>query len=384
MEYSDNKAERIKILHGDAYTVLKTLPDESVQCCITSPPYYLLRNYGIDGQIGIEPLHDCLGWATGNNCGKCYICHLRQVFSEVKRVLRRDGTLWLNIGDSYAGSGKAGNNPEYQKQHTEFGKSSKHKERFGPSVKPTGGLKNKDLMGIPWRTALALQADGWWLRSDIIWNKRRVMPESVTDRPTKGHEYIFLLTKSAKYFYDYFAIREKAVCPAGSKGGKGSKKRSSTNGVNSRPQEYAIYDGYRNKRTVWDVLPQGFKGYHFATFPEELIRPMILAGTSEKGRCANCGSPYVRKLEKTNDKIELPNGNLVEIPVTKTIGWEKTCKCNCSIIKPCVVLDPFNGSGTTGVVAIQHGVDYIGIEIKKEYIEMSEKRISKILGGKYE
>ncbi len=379
------------ILHGDAYTILKTLPDESVQCCITSPPYYLLRDYGVEGQIGIESLHDCLGWATGDNCGECYVCHLRQVFSEVRRVLRSDGILWLNIGDSYAGSGKAGNNPEYQKRHTEFGKPSKHKERFGPSVKPIGGLKNKDLMGVPWRTALALQSDGWWLRSDIIWNKSRVMPENVTDRPTKGHEYIFLLTKSAKYFYDSFAIREKAVCPLGSRGSKGSKERSSIKGVNSRPPEYAISDGYRNKRTVWDVLPQGFKEAHFATFPEELVRPMILAGTSEKGKCANCGSPYVRKLEK----IKNVHKTLVEFPVTKMIGWEKTCNCDCSTVEPCVVLDPFNGAGTTGVVAAQHGINYIGIEINKEYIEMSEKRISKvkvvdkvlldeIWGGEYE
>ena len=188
-------SEVITFLHGDAVEQLRTLPDCSVQCCVTSPPYYGLRDYSIAGQIGMEETPEL------------FVSKIVEVFREVKRVLRDDGTLWLNFGDSYNGSGKAGSNPEYQERHTEFGKPSIHESRFG---KPTHiqNLKPKDMIGIPWMVAFALRADGWYLRSDIIWSKPNPMPESVTDRPTKAHEYVFLMTKSARYYYDADAIRE--------------------------------------------------------------------------------------------------------------------------------------------------------------------------------
>jgi DNA modification methylase len=175
------------------------LADQSVHCVVTSPPYWALRDYGTPGQLGLEPLHDCLGWATSDNCGACYVCHMRAVFAEVWRVLRDDGTLWLNLGDSYNGSGGAGG--DYNPGGLKAGQPKYPGHRGA-------GLKVKDLVGIPWRVAFALQADGWYLRSDIIWAKPNPMPESVTDRPTKAHEYLFLFSKSPKYYYDAHAIRE--------------------------------------------------------------------------------------------------------------------------------------------------------------------------------
>ena len=277
------------IYHGDARNVLPTLDAESVQCVVTSPPYWGLRDYGIDNQIGLESTPDD------------YVQTMVEVFREVKRVLRDDGTLWLNLGDSYAGSGKGqmgdGTSANINnKQSTNKGSST------GGLPTDYGHMKPKDLVGIPWRVAFALQADGWYLRSDIVWAKGvsfcpdysgSVMPESVTDRPTKSHEYLFLLTKSARYYYDVDAVREN----------------------NS--------GHVRNLRSTWTINPQPYSEAHFATFPEKLVEPCVKAG-SQKGN---------------------------------------------------TVLDPFAGSGTTGLVAGKLGREFVGIELNPKYIRLANDRI---------
>jgi DNA modification methylase len=313
-----------KIYQGDVLKVLKTFPDESIHCCVTSPPYWGLRDYGLEGQLGLE------------STPEEYVEKMVEVFREVKRVLRKDGILWLNLGDTYAGSGKAGNNPEYQKRHMQFGKIE-IKERMGkpiPSMKI--GLKPKDLVGIPWMVAFALRADGWYLRQDIIWHKPNPMPESVKDRCTKAHEYIFLLSKSRHYYYDQEAIKEPAAydgrkdtllkgSPKYEKGvlpGQVAHSMAARGHERWKKNERGEY--VRNKRSVWTIPTKPFKEAHFATFPEKLIEPCILAGCPEGG----------------------------------------------------IVLDPFMGSGTTAVVALKHNRNYIGIELNPEYIKIAEKRVS--------
>ena len=303
-----------ELLQGDCLQQLATLPAASVQCCVTSPPYWGLRDYGTAGQLGLE--------ATPDE----YVANMVAVFRAVRRVLRDDGTLWLNLGDSYAGSGKGrmGDGSHAinggDKQHTNKGST------LGVLPESETGLKPKDLVGIPWRVAFALQADGWYLRQDIIWHKPNPMPESVTDRCTKAHEYIFLLTKSARYYYDNEAVKEDAVRAGDVPGGNGHYIQHSAGGHNK--------DGLtacgqkpvaetRNKRSVWTVTTKPFKGAHFATFPPDLIEPCILAGSAADT----------------------------------------------------LVLDPFSGAGTTGVVTVQHGRRYIGIELNPDYLEMSRKRI---------
>lgn len=291
--------DECEILAGDCLFNLQTLSDQCVNCCVTSPPYWGLRDYGVDGQMGLE------------STPEEYIERMVRVFREVRRVLRDDGTLWLNLGDSYnaynhnRGAASGAN----KKNHNVMPKSAK-----GLSC---GSLKNKDLVGIPWRVALALQADGWYLRQDIIWHKPNPMPESVRDRCTKAHEYIFLLSKSARYHYDYEAIKEPATYAGQSRGG--SKRRYEQNNAGMDCKEYAT----RNKRSVWSVKPRTFKGAHFATFPPELIEPCILAGCPEGG----------------------------------------------------TVLDPFAGSGTTAEVAIKHGRKAIMCELNPEYVDMIKKRL---------
>ena len=299
---------RPKLLSGDVKKVLKGLDPESVQCVVTSPPYWGLRDYGVDGQLGLEETPEE------------FVENMVDVFREVKRVLRTDGTVWMNLGDTYGKQVGKGFNT-----HEEDGSGNRvteMQEKHG-DIKVKTGLPSKNLVGIPWRVALALQADGWILRSDIIWHKPNPMPESVKDRPTKSHEYIFLLTKSQKYYYDHEAIKEKGVLPAGVKGAKGSAERFGTNLVNSRPPEYKIYDGTRNKRTVWPITTKPYPEAHFATFPEEIPEICIKAGT------------------KTGD----------------------------------LVLDPFIGSGTTCAVASRLGRNSIGIDLNEEYLKLARKRL---------
>ena len=376
------------LLLGNCLDVLATLPDESVQCCVTSPPYWGLRDYGIDGQLGLEETPDA------------YVEKMVAVFREVRRVLRDDGTLWLNLGDSY--SGVAGSSMDKERSKTiNFATLPKRKDL-------EGGLKHKDLAGIPWRVAFALQADGWWLRQDIIWHKPNPMPESVTDRCTKAHEYIFLLTKSARYYYDSEAVKERGVMVAGDSAGSMQRDTQETHGlgggnsgINLAKQKLAAElqeKGYsmRNKRSVWTVATKPFKGAHFATFPPDLIEPCILAGSAAKC-CAVCGAPWERVVERiaatskkcpktdtmyqaqggTGEKktgtIGMSGGGRID-GYSNTLGYQPTCECGGET-QPSMVLDPFSGAGTTGAVAVQHGRRYIGIELNPDYLEMSRKRI---------
>ena len=281
-----------EIKTGDALEVLKTMEEESVHCCVTSPPYWALRNYDHSDQLGQE------------STPEEYINKLVDILREVKRVLRSDGTLWLNLGDCYVGS------------------------RQLDGVK---GLKPKDMVGIPWRVAFALQEDGWYLRSDIIWHKNNCMPSPVKDRPTSSHEYIFLLSKSQKYYYDHEAIYEPLINPnrkdEGESGFGGLKHTSQPDKTTNSTYSGRKFDASKlkgkNKRDVWIVPTAHYKGSHVAVYPPKLIEPCILAG------CPDAGT----------------------------------------------VLDPFSGSGTTGVVSLQNGKKYIGIELNPEYVKLSEERI---------
>lgn len=382
---------------GDSLEVLKTLPDKGVHCCVTSPPYWGLRDYGVPGQIGLEPTPEE------------YVSRLVDVFREVRRVLRDDGTLWLNLGDSYTSGGR---------------NSYDHNPRPGRASRPKGGLqggtltvdmatipkpgipeglKPKDLVGIPWLVAFALRADGWYLRSDIIWHKPNPMPESVTDRPTKAHEYIFLLAKSERYYYDADAIKEP-VTPSTIDRGKvdfGGKKGREYKPVKGDPNYRAGHEQWgrtfdyrkscvngRNKRTVWTVATQPFLEAHFATFPPDLIRPCILAGTSPQS-CPVCGAPWKRVIEKTGHKNNRESAHVPNNTPTKTdsTGWAPTTRgtdkfipsCTCSNNDgsgKCIILDPFGGAGTTSLVAKQHGRNSIYIDINPEYTKIAIDRMN--------
>ena len=311
----------VRIHVGDARTVLQSLPAGSARCCVTSPPYFGLRDYGVDGQIGLEPTPDA------------YVSELVAVFREVRRVLSDDGTLWLNLGDSHAAMRDSKATPDTLRGDSD-GTAVAGASNRNPANLRAAGLKHKDLCGIPWRAAFALQADGWYLRSDIIWHKPNPMPESVTDRPTKSHEYLFLLAKSERYYYDADAIAEPATCRDArmvdgfvpkSDNGKWAGDAQSTDKRSPRTKsgnEY-VYNGTRNRRTVWTVPTSSFRGAHFATFPTALIEPCILAGSA--------------------------NGD--------------------------TVLDPFLGAGTTALVADRLGRDCVGIELNPAYAKMAERRI---------
>lgn len=316
-----------EILVGDAREVLRTLPEESVHCVVTSPPYWGLRCYGVAGQLGLE------------ESPAEYVEKMVTVFREVWRVMRPDGTLWLNMGDGYATTGSAGRAQRGLHELVERcspRKTPRKSNRAHQGVVPhpprrrkPPGFKLKDLIGMPWRLAFALQEDGWLLRTDIIWHKSNPMPESVRDRPTRCHEYIFLLSKSPRYFYDYRAVTEP-VSGGSHPRGKGVNPKAALNPTPGRVKQNASFSAavaglvsVRNRRTVWKVNTQCFHGAHFAVFPEKLVEPCILAGS--------------------------PRGGLV--------------------------LDPFAGSGTTGVVALRHGRDFIGIDLNPAYAEMARARL---------
>ena len=330
-----------RVIQGEALEGLGTLEPESVHCVVTSPPYWGLRDYGVEGQLGLEAVHDCSGWAKGETCGECYICRMRAVFAGVRRVLRRDGTCWLNMGDSY---------------------------------------RRKQLAGVPWRLALALQADGWYLRADVIWAKPNPMPHSVKDRPATAHEYVFLLTRRVKYYWDWEASREPAAAAnehdatgqgwhaPGQRPQTGTRpkrqhptalsfarhvnepERPGQSAKQHRPQRvpagwdtgpgshgeeksgrYAklvktspcVDHELRNMRSVWNIPTRPYNGAHFATFPPQLVE-----------RCIKAGCP---------------------------VGG--------------VVLDPFFGAGTVGVVALKLGRKFVGVELNPEYVRMAEARI---------
>lgn len=312
--------DRVTLYCGDALETLKRLPDESVHCCVTSPPYYGLRDYGVEGQLGLEQTPDE------------YIAKMVEVFREVRRVLRSDGTLWLNIGDSYDGSGKGRN---ADGTHQGGGKQGTSKGSIEGSISKTvtgGACKAKDLIGIPWMLAFALRSDGWWLRQDIIWAKPNPMPESVHDRCTKSHEYIFMLSKSVKYFYDAESVKEPAVSTeikkftdCGQDKQRGHSRRHA--GFNGRYAQRLQEEGaptLRNRRSVWHVTTKPYQGAHFAVFPPDLIEPCILAGCPTDG----------------------------------------------------AVIDPFAGSGTTGMVASMHNRNSVLIELNPQYCELIKERVT--------
>jgi len=382
----------IRILVGDVRERLKSLEPETIQTCCTSPPYWNLRNYGIEGQIGLE--------ATPEE----YVQTMVEVFREVWRVLRKDGCLWINLGDSFAGSGGA-----HTKDHANPG-LSRSAERDGVPhyradggrgpAKRGGGLKAKDLVGIPWRVAFALQDDGWWLRRDIIWHKSNPMPESVTDRPTSSHEYVFLLSKSARYFYDAEAVKEGCSENTHTRGPEFHelpKVQEADSGIKNNSSFAAATWGpvtSRNPRSVWTIPTFSFKGSHFATFPPALVEPCVKAGTSERGCCPKCRKPYRRIVEKkkgdnqsfkgssfTAGKTavhQLERASAEERTATAvTLGWEPSCKCqDTGEPVACTVLDIFGGSGTTGMVADRLGRDAILIELNPAYALLAKNRIT--------
>jgi DNA modification methylase len=488
-----NGDEPFTIMVGDVLDRLRALPDGCVQTAITSPPYWALRDYGLpptvwnadpecghtwteagSTMVGNDPsVKSTLQYGTGPNpgdkyssdtpqrteasrgafCTECgawrgclgleptpdlYVAHIVEVFREVWRVLRPDGTAWLNLGDSYASGGPQTTGRNDVDRETPGGRGGSFRGGtrtvipdngqgqsgiFGGDHKYNGvrgrggmaeGLKPKDMVGIPWRVAFALQADGWWLRSDIVWSKPNPMPESITDRPTKAHEYLFLLARGQRYFYDHDAVRERAsavslarIAQTGFEDQNGGVK-DYANGVNPNRsarkalENFALNPG-RNLRDVWHIATQPYEEAHFATYPPKLIEPCVKAGTSEYGRCATCSAPFERVLEQVNpdakttgrhyDQAEvnegrgvltggsvggnrLTSGNLTndELGVWQTIGWKRTCNHEGEPM-PSVVLDMFAGSGTTGAVALRNGRRFIGIDLNPEYAELARQRI---------
>ncbi|MDA1258798.1 MAG: site-specific DNA-methyltransferase, partial [Chloroflexi bacterium] len=342
----------IDIRVGDCRDLLRAMPDASVHMCVTSPPYWGQRDYGVDGMIGLEASVD--EWVAA----------IVEVASEVRRVLRDDGTFWLNLGDKYNSPG-----PNNHGKSTVVHRGTPAEKWNQPTGRRNPVLKPKDLMGLPWRVAFALQADGWWLRSDIIWAKPNPMPSSVTDRPSTAHEYVFLLTKAARYFYDTEAVREPVLaaslerCEAGFvTSARDGAVAGVSIGANKRTR-YGLRESFvakatRNHRSVWTIPTAPFPGEHFATYPPKLVEPCIKAGTSEHGVCAECGAPFERG----------------ETP-TRSTGWRATCAHDAERV-PATVLDPFSGAGTTGLVAQRLGRNYIGLELNPTYAEMSRKRIA--------
>lgn len=384
------------------------------------------------GQIGLEETPEK------------YVAKMVEIFREVRRILRNDGTLWLNLGDSHAGSwgnyhpnSPPGKHGQRLKETQRWNRPAYDDQARLPPTANCPGLKPKDLCGVPWRVAFALQADGWWLRSDIIWEKPNPMPESVTDRPTRAHEYLFLLAKSSRYFYDAEAIREPVTLSsikryelaegrsenppaygdykAGSGrgqsrgqhadhlvlGGKRDKQRGHSrrhDGFNDRWDLMTMEEQcalMRNKRSVWEIATEPFLEAHFATFPQKLVEPCILAGTSEKGACGKCGAPQERMVERTvlpppdrqnNNRFKHDSmtthgegeATLRNVVRKETYGWRPACPCNAGTM-PCIVLDPFMGSGTSALVALRLNRNFLGIELNPDYVKMAESRISQEL-----
>jgi DNA modification methylase len=460
--------EGVTLCTGDALAVLRSLPAESVHCCVTSPPYWGLRDYGTakweGGDAGCDHKtgrdKPVASTVTGgiphmgsegiqrDACAKCgarrvdsqlgleptpglYVQHMVEVFREVRRVLRPEGTLWLVLGDSYNGAGpRTGTNGK----GNERGQGKKH-------TTSVSTLKPKDLVGIPWMVAFALRADGWWLRSDVIWAKPNPMPESVTDRPTRSHEYVFLLTKSVHYFYDAEAVKEpqkpctterykygwNGVDDDGSNGSRtGSAYKKMKQGMTMG--EAMGGNGKRNRRSVWFIATQPYSGAHFACYPEKLVEPCIKAGTSERGCCPKCGAPWARVVKREKDsEMGRATGKSGQVfgktrgsssstlalqwqgwtehgPRHITLGWSPTCECYGALREqfgytdeeltpelfrllgyhlseglppvPCTVLDPFAGSGTTGQVAVELGRRAVLIDLNPEYRPMQVERVA--------
>lgn len=413
----------VRIMVGDSRQLLKALPATSVHCVVTSPPYWGLRDYGVAGQIGLE------------KTPQEFVQAMVEIFREVHRVLRPEGTCWVNLGDTYFSDGGHTDGDclerrgAYRIGRRPMDNYRAHRKRVGAGA--DWNLKPKDLCMIPARVAIALQEDGWWLRSDVVWNKPNGMPEAVKDRPVRAHEFIFLLTKSERYFYDSDATREPAKAPEDSQpediARAFNRKRATTidprqdsivappqlvtngnkvrkvahQGEGSRTNTHLGYSfpwagTTALKRDVWTVTSKPFKGAHFATFPPDLIEPCIKAGTSAHGACSVCGAPWQRQVEKefipqpdvseahgvrgagTQKPLDASNG-LQGYPrgtsLVKTLGWAPSCKCELAAVVPCIVLDPFGGAGTTGLVADRLGRDAVLLELNPEYAAMTKARL---------
>ena len=447
----------VLLLHANSLHI--PLQDQSVHMVCTSPPYWGLRDYGtgqwhggdpacahtrqtsaqeasittasrpgnvnheregwrggicgkcgaqrVDEQLGLEAIPDCLGWATGSVCGTCWICHMVAVFREVWRVLRDDGTLWLNLGDSYAAN-RGHQVPD--SKHVNVGNNH--------PAKVPDGLKSKDLCGMPWRLALALQAQGWYLRSDCIWAKPNPLPESVTDRPTKAHEYVFLFSKSPHYFWDQEGVREKAVSEglptAESLRGKSWHDHTKRLELGQRfeggsTKFRCVPEHGRNLRTVWTIATEPYAGAHYACFPSALVERCIKAGTSQYGVCPQCQAPWIRTVERLLGETPGANGSSFERGKThdarvalaavghgertatrQTTGWQPSCNCCCRCDDgycvghpgpyapvPAIVFDPFVGSGTVPLVARALGRHGIGCDLSYPYLhDQARTRLS--------
>lgn len=382
----------VQWLLGNAADQLRTLPAQSVQCVCTSPPYYGLRSYdGGEAEIGQE------------DTPQLYVQRLVEVFRAVRRVLRDDGVLFLNLGDSWNST------PVGRFNGGGFKDGSKGRDLSGVATsgvknkREASGLPPKNLLGIPWRVAFALQADGWYLRQDLIWAKTSCLPESVTSRFTKSHEYIFLLSKNEHYFFDNVAVKEPVAASTRARlaqnvGAQAGSARvpGKTNGAMK-----AVGDGEtRNRRSVWSIKlrglrhpkgrrsvmvisPKGFRGAHFAVYPPEIPEVAIRAGTSEHGACTSCGTPWQR--------TRVPRQNLTEagaavgndparkgnVPATKRApsGFAQACRCPSTDVRPCIVLDPFGGAGTTSLVASDLGRDSIYIDLNPGYLALAQARV---------
>lgn len=454
----------LTLLTGNCLDILPTLADQSVQCVVTSPPYFGLRDYGtaawdggdaacdhlgqplvstkstlrldgrehlgpydgeknrttgtpyrdqcakcgarrVDQQLGLEKLHDCLSWARdGWFCeAGCYVCALRRVFEQLRRVLRDDGVVFLNLGDSYATNGATG------PQGASGQRATRTFTAAGMPAKIGSGIKPKDLIGIPWRVALALQADGWWLRADCIWHKPNGMPSSVQDRPTLNHEYVFILAKSERYYWDAVAVAEPSTATENRGGAHKVQQLVPSDGAkNDGFGERWQPNGTRNLRSVWTIATSPFKGSHFAVFPPKLVERCILAGTSPQA-CEVCGAPWARVVErgagftdglcngcgqsrakhkqggksamraqnwgKNADSTTMLDDGAVPCGAGTTTGWAPTCQCQGTTgAGRCTVLDPFSGSGTTLRVAVQHGRNAIGIDLNLDYEKLQRAR----------
>lgn len=444
-----------RVLEGDCRERLRELPTGSVHCVVTSPPYWGLRVYGgwrmqlmwgEGDRFTVSRRHPerwwtRIRWRASQRSGgvfvpdssiwigalgleptpEMYVDHLVEIFREVRRVLRDDGVVWLNLGDSYAGSwGNYGARSGKQRTrvserwHRRAYEDPRHGWTGLPPTASVISLKRKNLCGIPWRVALSLQAHGWYLRSDVIWAKPNPLPESVRDRPTRSHEYVFLLIKSDRYFYDAEAVKEPLARPEELTrevpfvfGGR-RKYRGYGTRLHSGNEYRGVLTG-RNRRTVWTIATQPFPEGHFATMPPRLAEICILAGTSAFGCCPRCGAPYRRMVEKkepdhewqhlcgadasggyrgkarkdyASAKAQDPSAVkarvLAGMRKTFTVGWRPTCSCDAGPPRPCVVLDPFAGAGTTLYVAERLGRDSIGIELNPDYVEITKRRMATV------
>jgi DNA modification methylase len=425
MPFNSSIINGASIICGNALERLREFPDNTFHCCITSPPYYSLRDYGTaqweggssncdhlrPAAHGYRPFetstlgpkkdgisetnsahrHEVKRQQYKETCAKCgairidkqigleqtpeeYIQKLVGVFREVRRVLRDDGTCWIVIGDSYNAAGRVGHGTRFgYKQGTNRASAAKV-----DVCRPNADyLKPKDLIGIPWLLAFALRADGWFLRQDIIWHKPNPMPESVTDRCTKAHEYIFLFSKSPRYYFDNEAIKEPCSenshgSPRNNAGFKNSKIRSDAGYLGRWTREDK--EKGRNKRSVWMIVTKPFKEAHFAVMPEALVEPCILAGTSEHGVCSDCGTPWDGGSQLNKRLIEDGRGGDLATKTKRTVGWQPVCDCD-ALIKPALVLDPFAGAGTVPLVAARLGRHGIGIELNSEYVKLAKERL---------